>query len=67
MLALVFWSLALGLAFAIGAHDGRERERRRIASGKLSQWEADLLRARGNRVHPNPQMAGRSSVIRIRR
>lgn len=59
MIALLMFGAAVALAFAIGAHDGRERERRRVAKGQISRWEADLLRSRGVKMHPNPSEAGR--------
>jgi hypothetical protein len=64
-MAMFFWSAALTLAWLLGAYDGRERERRRISAGQVTRWEMELLRSQGNRVHPNPAAAARSSRVRI--
>lgn len=71
MIAFVLFSLAIALAFIVGAYHGRETERQLLASGKVAQFgvnpildfEAELRRTRGLRpLHGNPENA-----VRIKR
>jgi hypothetical protein len=67
VLTLLCFALACGLSWALGAHDARERERRRLAAGQIQRFEADLLRSRGIHPHPTPETAARTLRIRITR
>jgi hypothetical protein len=57
MVTLVAVALAIGLAYFVGGYHARERERARIAAGDIARFEADLLRGRGRRLHPDPENA----------
>jgi hypothetical protein len=67
MVTLVATVIALALAYLLGAHRARESERRRFARGQLQKFEADLIRQRGRRVHPDPNAAAVISRIRFQR
>jgi hypothetical protein len=65
MVTFVALSLALTLAFYLGAYSARESERRRFARGAIERFEAELLRSRGRRMHPDPESAAVVSRIRF--
>lgn len=65
MLFLLCLGGALVLTWYLGAHSAREKERKRISQGQISRFELDLLRAQGNRIHPDPSAAGRVSRARF--
>jgi hypothetical protein len=65
MVTMVSIGLALALAYYLGAYSAREAERRRFARGQIDRFEAELLRSRGRRMHPDPSAAPVVSRIRF--
>lgn len=67
MVTAVAVGLALALSYALGAYQARERERQRFARGEIERFEAELIRQRGRRPHPDPASAPVVSRIYFKR